>query len=194
MSCCGAGGSWFGNCGSAGSTQFGHTWYEGLQACKSRQSNQQLHASHDRSIGVESKAVVAAHMFAVTSIHPPTMVSYVTPITVPTTSTSIVPARTLASYDADKSSYEAVIATAAKMTYTSVYTSAPKVSAVDGSITLEVNKTLLKPIRTASGGMTAKTLTRQRIKNRGRLRNALVHDHNTFYFMLLLSLLVDFLY
>ena len=36
MSCCGHGGSWFGNCGSAGDTKFDHTWYEGLQACNTR--------------------------------------------------------------------------------------------------------------------------------------------------------------
>ena len=34
MSCCGHGGSWFGNCGSAGSTTFGHTWSDGVQVCK----------------------------------------------------------------------------------------------------------------------------------------------------------------
>merc|ERR1712032_200909 len=33
-SCCGRGGSWFGNCGSAGNAKFDHTWYEGIQVCK----------------------------------------------------------------------------------------------------------------------------------------------------------------
>ena len=37
LSCCGRGGSWFGNCGNAENTKFGHTWYEGIQSCKSRQ-------------------------------------------------------------------------------------------------------------------------------------------------------------
>ena len=32
-SCCAHGGSWFGNCRSFRDTKFGHTWYEGLQAC-----------------------------------------------------------------------------------------------------------------------------------------------------------------
>ena len=36
MSCCGHGGSWFGNCGSVDDTKFDHTWHEGLQACKVR--------------------------------------------------------------------------------------------------------------------------------------------------------------
>ena len=31
ISCCGRGGSWFGNCGSA---ELDHTWYEGIQVCK----------------------------------------------------------------------------------------------------------------------------------------------------------------
>ena len=35
-SCCGQGGSWFKNCGSAGNTNVHHTWYEGIQACKAR--------------------------------------------------------------------------------------------------------------------------------------------------------------
>ena len=33
-SCCGRGGSWFGNCGGAGDTKFDHTWDQGLQACQ----------------------------------------------------------------------------------------------------------------------------------------------------------------
>ena len=33
-SCCGRGGSWFRNCGSAGNVKLDHTWYEGIQACK----------------------------------------------------------------------------------------------------------------------------------------------------------------
>ena len=33
-SCCARGGAWFQNCGNVGDTQFGHTWAEGIQACK----------------------------------------------------------------------------------------------------------------------------------------------------------------
>ena len=70
MSCCGRGGSWFGNCGSAGGTKLDHTWVEGLQACKSqRQSetviSQQLKEAQQQrngsSIGdgnANSKAIV----------------------------------------------------------------------------------------------------------------------------------------
>ena len=35
-SCCGRGGSWFKNCGSSGNTKLHHTWFEGIQVCKSR--------------------------------------------------------------------------------------------------------------------------------------------------------------
>ena len=33
-SCCGPGGAWFKNCGNPGDPKFGHTWFEGLEACK----------------------------------------------------------------------------------------------------------------------------------------------------------------
>ena len=33
-SCCGAGGAWFGKCGSKGNDKFAHTWGEGRQACQ----------------------------------------------------------------------------------------------------------------------------------------------------------------
>ena len=36
MSCCGRGGSWFKSCGSSAHTKLQHTWYEGIQACKTR--------------------------------------------------------------------------------------------------------------------------------------------------------------
>ena len=38
-SCCARGGAWFKNCGDAGSTEFDHTWSEGIQACKDLMSS-----------------------------------------------------------------------------------------------------------------------------------------------------------
>ena len=35
-SCCARGGSWYKNCGAAGSTNVDHRWYEGIRACKAR--------------------------------------------------------------------------------------------------------------------------------------------------------------
>ena len=56
-SCCGHGGSWFRICGSAGNAKLRHTWFEGIQACKTLSQSklvidQQLHAAqhkHNRS-------------------------------------------------------------------------------------------------------------------------------------------------
>ena len=55
-SCCGRGGSWFGNCGSAGNTKLHHTWYGGAQACKTMtESNafigQKLHGVQHKKNG-----------------------------------------------------------------------------------------------------------------------------------------------
>ena len=77
LSCCGRGGSWFGNCGGAGKAELDYSWYEGIRACKDRQFQaavvQQRNApqpksnvsSDDTSIGMKSKAAIAAaHIFA----------------------------------------------------------------------------------------------------------------------------------
>merc|ERR1719201_3106010 len=40
-SCCGRGGSWYRNCGTAGNKRnkkFGHTWFEGIQVCKKQRA------------------------------------------------------------------------------------------------------------------------------------------------------------
>ena len=37
-SCCARGGAWFQKCGDAGDSNVGHTWVEGIQACKYRSS------------------------------------------------------------------------------------------------------------------------------------------------------------
>ena len=76
MSCCGRGGSWFGNCGNTGSAILGRTWHEGIRVCQARQfqavKGQQLNAaqskpnasSDDDSSDMDSEAVtVIAHMF-----------------------------------------------------------------------------------------------------------------------------------
>ena len=80
MSCCGRGASWFGNCGSAGDTKRGHTWHEGIQACKARTQlktviGQQLNGAQQEKNGsmngagtANSQAVItAAKSFAHTT-------------------------------------------------------------------------------------------------------------------------------
>ena len=77
-SCCGRGGSWYRNCGSAGNTKRRHTWYEGMQTCKAREqlktisgqeSNAAQHANSSNDIyTTNSKTVVtAAKTFTLTS-------------------------------------------------------------------------------------------------------------------------------
>merc|ERR1712032_1264484 len=51
QSCCGLGGSWFRDCGSAGNKKVGHTWFEGIKACKAKNKNK---AQSKRAIGEES--------------------------------------------------------------------------------------------------------------------------------------------
>ena len=52
-SCCSRGGSWFGQCVSAGNADLGHTWYEGIRVCEARQSQavvvQRLHGPQPES-------------------------------------------------------------------------------------------------------------------------------------------------
>ena len=74
MSCCGRGGSWFGNCGSNGDTRHNHTWSEGLQACKTwtpskiNRVEQQMDSLSDCVHSSKSKRVVkGAKLIAFTS-------------------------------------------------------------------------------------------------------------------------------
>ena len=96
ISCCGRGGSWFGNCGSAGNTKLHHTWYEGIQACKTRsqfkitigqQSNAVPRLKAYNGAGVANSTVIMhAKTFALASTNVPTPMSDKT--------TNITPAHT----------------------------------------------------------------------------------------------------
>merc|ERR1719201_917096 len=90
-SCCGHGGSWFGDCGSPGNTKFHHTWYKGIQSCKTRSqlkksSGQESHAAQVLNthnvvaMGNSSKAVATA---AQTFTHTPVDTSTPMPNTIP---------------------------------------------------------------------------------------------------------------
>ena len=85
-SCCGRGGSWFGNCGSADNTKVEHRWYEGLEACKTRtqlktvsgvESNAGEQRNTHNDVGIEnSKAViVAAKIFKLVSTNTSRLIS-----------------------------------------------------------------------------------------------------------------------
>ena len=91
-SCCGRGGSWFGHCGGIRDTNIGHTWYEGLQACKAQAQSktvisqelsdvsQERNASSSGVDAANSKSVAMAAKSAASASSrmagaPPTVVS-----------------------------------------------------------------------------------------------------------------------
>ena len=96
-SCCGRGGSWFRNCGSAGNVKLRHTWHEGIQACKirsqfkvamGRQSNAARQTNSSDDI-VNPKTVMAnAKVSIFTSDNASTPMSTITPIITSVTNTS----------------------------------------------------------------------------------------------------------
>ena len=137
LSCCGRGGSWFGNCGSAGNTNSGHTWSEGIRVCKSRQfrAGQQLHASHgnsnvssaDVSVGIHAKAiVVAAHMLASTPANTSPQIPGANPSTVPSNMPMLTPAYKSVAYDAGTTNSAAVSSIIRAIVHISVTTLTPK--------------------------------------------------------------------
>ena len=81
-SCCGRGGSWFRNCGGAGNTKLPHTWYEGIQACKSRtlskkdiSQQKRIDSSHGADIINYKSVITATKTFLFTSVNTPTPIS-----------------------------------------------------------------------------------------------------------------------
>ena len=82
ISCCGRGGSWFKNCGTAGNTQLEHTWQEGIRACKARTQSktamgqQQLYDESGKSPILTS---IDASTFMTSSVHTPANMSITTP-------------------------------------------------------------------------------------------------------------------
>ena len=155
-SCCARGGSWFGNCGVGGDGNLGHTWQEGIRACKARQSaavvGHQLHAFQpksnipfgDASMDVDSKAViVATHMFASAPANMSAPISVATPII-----WSVGPPTTRS--DQNSTAYDNGITvpslkgTAAKPTIT---------LSANPTITPQANPAIIKPKRNISGDM-----------------------------------------
>ena len=109
LSCCGRGGSWFKNCGGIGNTKPHHSWYEGIQACKSRSQSktvigQQLNVAQQKDIDssqgadmANDESVIAANKtFAFTSVNTPTPMSDTTPIVTSTYMSDNVPITTTA--------------------------------------------------------------------------------------------------
>ena len=97
-SCCGRGGSWFRNCGRAGSAKLRRTWYEGIRTCKTRTqlktaSGQQSHSaqqlnSRDDFGTANSKAVIRdVETFPLALANTSTPIPVINPITMMTTNT-----------------------------------------------------------------------------------------------------------
>ena len=107
-SCCGRGGSWFRNCGSAGKAKLDHTWHEGIQACRTRsqlktasgqQSNAAAHLlSAAGGLGTaNSRAVMMdARTFAWASDNSSIPLSvtkhYITPVNASNHASAVIPA------------------------------------------------------------------------------------------------------
>jgi len=71
-SCCARGGSWFEDCGDAGDDNFGHTWFEGIQACKtisslSAESNSRR-IPHEKAV-VDQQSRAAAQSQSTGDLH-----------------------------------------------------------------------------------------------------------------------------
>ena len=92
LSCCGKGGSWFRNCGSTGNSKLGHTWYEGIQVCKTRPqsktasskwSNARRHNSNESQADAgkaSNSQAVATASFAFTAHNPSAALAVSPPI------------------------------------------------------------------------------------------------------------------
>ena len=146
-SCCGHGGSWFGQCGSADGRNREHAWHEGIWACKARQFltavDQRAHApqtkgncsSDDDSMGVDSKAIaVAAHLFDFKSTDSVTAIPIATQIA-PTANASTLPR----DIDSSSSKYFIGRTSTIKNTLASMPTSQTTIPSVGMAISLPVN-------------------------------------------------------
>ena len=158
LSCCGRGGSWFGNCGSVGEANLDHTWHEGIQACKTRQfqsvaghqleayqakSNSSSDDASDMSIGSNTEIVAMSKlMTGVILINAPANTSTVTP-----THTSV------ACNDGVKS-FKTVTTTSIRLINTAMSVSPPKTTMLpdDGA-----SRTIAKPMRSTSTDMLVMT-------------------------------------
>ena len=89
-SCCGRGGSWFKSCGSTVNAKLQHTWYEGIQACKTlaqskatidRLSNvaQQRNSLDGPAMGNSKEVFTPANTFTFTSTNASTPMLVRTP-------------------------------------------------------------------------------------------------------------------
>ena len=190
LSCCSRGGAWFGNCGSAGNANFGHTWHEGIRACERRRFQaavvqQLLHGSQPKSNGslpgvsknTDSKAVVEAiHMLASTRAN--TSIPMLKSITVSPSTVTITPVRTSEAHDNGEATPKATTATISIMKSILVSMSIEKsiIAPVNGTATppatLTINKSMRASYTSASTPVTAREC--------GELMHIITHVSMTF--------------
>ena len=153
MSCCGRGGSWFGNCGSGDDANASHMWSEGIWACNIRLTHtvvgQNLRApkprqdtsSDDASMGTDSTAVIATgRMFApipANSGKMSTPAVDLTEITASLNTSMVVSVRMSEAYDNNITTYKASAAKNAKTVYNLKSMPTPKSTASHASQTIK---------------------------------------------------------
>ena len=167
-SCCGRGGSWFGNCGSAGNANLDHTWYEGIRACKRRFRavvGQQVYFFQplrdayldDINMGMDSKAVVvAAHTFESAPGIAATPTSFATPIIMTVNTPIISSVYTSTAHDTGTASYKPIARTPNAIAHNIMNALTPQVSTTSVSMmftpqpaTTAVNMTII-PLATTT--------------------------------------------
>ena len=124
-SCCGRGGSWFGNCGSTGNAKSRHTWNEGIHVCKTRpQSNRASGRQSNAAQRLNSKSVMTvSKVFTFTPTN--------TPIPIPVRTSSIKPVNKsinkspdgTTEYGTGKAKFKTITMAPTTITYTSANTS-----------------------------------------------------------------------
>ena len=155
MSCCGRGGSWFGNCGNVGDMKFARTWHEGIWTCKTRQFqavlDQQLHAfqskqnafSSNGSVRMDSKAVISyAHIVVVTRDSKLIAQSGTTASAIATNASIIVPARIPIAYHTGIGNSRVVTERTTAVTHNLVSVLTPKPTQAQNNLTMSKPTTL----------------------------------------------------
>ena len=169
ISCCGRGGSWFRNCGSAGNAKLHHTWYEGIQVCKTRvqpkrasgrHSNaaHQLNSSNVFYTGNSTTVMTTTKEFAFTSANTSTPISFKVPSIVPTkafmSKWRFTSGSTSIDYDPVKTIAAAIIST--PITRTSTTTTTPVANT--NTFTTATTSTITSAI-TQTANVESKTVT-----------------------------------
>ena len=162
MSCCGRGGSWFGNCASAGHTKVHHTWQEGIRACKDRQFqsvvDHPIYASQTKRNASSGNArmdidlrsvVMTVHKVTYAVPKKPTSVPKVTSVSVPVMASIIVPSAKFEVYNSNTTTPKIITKAISTTRHTPANMSKPKpiIPLVKETIISSTNVTITKWMR-----------------------------------------------